>query len=101
MSPHFRCAISLNSGISVVSRSGVPLQRGHAGRCGLALASQTHSRRVAMSLMTRQELTLRAERLSTFETAARRVAERAVGQKEKFRWGVYQTMFGDISTMSY
>ncbi|HTF32202.1 MAG TPA: hypothetical protein VK714_00715 [Myxococcota bacterium] len=54
-----------------------------------------------MSLMTRQELTLRAERLSTFEAAARRVAERAVSQKEKFRWVVYQTMFGDITTMSY
>jgi len=54
-----------------------------------------------MSLMTRQELTLRAERLSTFEAAARRVAERAVSQKEKLRWVVYQTMFGDISTISY
>ena len=54
-----------------------------------------------MSLMTRQELTLRAERLSIFESAARRIAERAVGQKEKFRWGVYQTLFGDVSTISY
>jgi hypothetical protein len=51
--------------------------------------------------MTRQELTLRAERLSIFEAAARRVAERAVSQKEKFRWVVYQTMYGDITTMSY
>ena len=54
-----------------------------------------------MSLMTRQELTLRAERLSTFEPAARRIAERAVAQKEKFRWGAYQTLFGDIATMTY
>ncbi|HBZ72611.1 MAG TPA: hypothetical protein DEP35_23910 [Deltaproteobacteria bacterium] len=47
------------------------------------------------------ELTLRPDRISTFEQVAQKVAERAVSQKEKVRWNVYQTMFGDLLSVIY
>ena len=54
-----------------------------------------------MALMTRIEVTVRPDRISIYEQAAQKVAERAVSQKEKFRWSVYQTVFGDLLSVIY
>jgi hypothetical protein len=54
-----------------------------------------------MSIMTVLAQSLRPERLGQYEEGVRRLAERAVAKKEGFRWGAYQTAFGELGTIFY